>query len=379
VEYVGESHTGRGLKTLQRHFQDHSGKFEDRSEYVRKSPEAFDVAVWVTSTGAREKRHGDEKALSLQAKLIERYKPTENRDDGKAYDLCPHGTTSWRCARNHLSPEKVAPEKVAPIGDADSFDFGANVNPPPKVDVPLERRADARTPDLFTGRTRLEDGGKVARRDWKGDAERLARELAECRRPPVAPAAVIKAAPPVELPEGYGATDDRGQASMFKRNPMTPAAALPILGDLVSIAYKDASGRRRTMKWGARDAPLVAYKGNRLVLVFRPVVTGRGSAQGAAEYKRMHWGQEGDGDRLDGDVLAGKAPRLGVALEITYATRKGSDGAPVNYWHTFGDLGALRRKKAFIPPIVHAEVCGGRELVRLDGGTYTIEEHGIVG
>lgn len=826
VEYIGESHTGRGWKTLQRHFQDYSGTFKDRSEYTRPNADGLEAALWVTSSGPRSgKGEGDQAALDLQAKLIAKYGPTENRDDGQAYPLCVHGVPSWRCARRHALPlgEKKKPAKPprkakprAAVTD-DDFAFGANVaNPPKLVDVPLERRADARTPDLWTGRTKLEEGGKVARRDWKGDAERYARELAECRRGGGVPAHVVsqERPAPVVRPEGYGTTDERGQASMFKRNPggimdldmrdlvgsdirppfstsrgnrakfqnaavsgfyrgaskvrlvvwegapyestdekelsswvvkaltayhvfrygahgeggallpgstastaddavfwlrlvqampaieiplaarpwvgennrsgegglfgevtrydrsggratswvvartvdetvarriailaeltdyavllkqlrkgqrhfaeaikraeewtgdpdtrlrwlklaewlrlgggeiesaaasekamhaatkarakdealerellrdkrrwprfavgdrvtgplsvfngetatiesarrgeyersapeysarsdrgvlyavnedqglesapvtreyvlrlvdrgyahslpvasvigrrrdvadslvvsgelrklaargkfperfvvttagaqaigafdsddrnfredsreisrkirasrpppptasssrpagygkeetkkkaagqlrmFNPGAPLSMLGELVSIVYKDASGRRRTLRYGARGAPIVAYAASsgRLVLIFGATVKGASSARGAAEYRKKHWGARGDGERLEGSILAGKAPKLGTALEITYATRKGGDSSPVNYWHTFGDFGALRAKKAFIPPAVLAAKVGGRELVRLEGGSYTVSTHGIVG
>lgn len=235
IEYVGESHTGRLWKTLQRHFQRGSGAFEDRSEYVRTSPAPFEVAVWVTSKGGREKRKGDQAALDTQAALIERYKPTDNRDDGKAYGPCPHGCTSWRCARAHLVPEQGRGEE-APADD--DFPFGANreeergafddllENPPrgPAAlppNVPIERRAEMRTPSLFTGRTRLEDEGAKMRRDWKGEAERLGRELAACRAAPPPSPVEKKATPPAPrtLPAGYGETDEKGQATMFRRNP----------------------------------------------------------------------------------------------------------------------------------------------------------------
>ncbi len=115
----------------------------------------------------------------------------------------------------------------------DSFAFGAAANPPPLgPNVAAEKLAANRTPDLFTGRTKLEEGGKGARRDWKSDAERAARELAECRRAGATPVREIEAAappppiaPPLVLPDGYGMTDERGQSTMFRRNPVPPAPA----------------------------------------------------------------------------------------------------------------------------------------------------------
>lgn len=638
VAYVGESHTGRGWKTLQRHFQDPTGGFEDRSEFTARDASGWECAVFVTSTGAREKKHGDQAALDLQAQLIERYRPTENRDDGKAYPTCPHGCTSWRCARAHNRPELAAPSstpdddfafganapaeeggafdglinpsrprmqvllgstrsrellrrmkalgwgrlfagevptpsagepwaldngvfsswksgepwtdtafvtglnryerahsvaKMAPplfavlpdrvadpsslafsldwlervgfqwdvpwylvlqngmtadrvraalranpqiaglfLGGDDAFKLEARAwcelahgegrrfhfarvstvarlkeahaigadscdtsqplwsqqawerferaalelgdaspakgkppvagygveekggqlrltNPPPLApNVAPEKRAENRTPDLFTGRTKLEEGGKGARRDWKGEAERAARELAECRRASSRsdePEEVDEPPPPPpkprELPEGYGETNAKGQASMF-RNPRSVAPV--VLGELVSIVYEARRGGPRIVKKFSPGRVLVAYRPSAqpscLVLVFRPKVTGASSAAGRKEYAKTHWGKPGDGERLTGDVLEGDAPKLGTVLEITYATAKGGDSELVDYWHTFGDYGGLSlRKRAFIPPALEGATVGGRQLLRLVGGSYTVTAHGIVG
>lgn len=47
--------------------------------------------------------------------------------------------------------------------------------------VSAEKRAENRTIDIFTGRTKIEEG-KKGRKDWKGEAEKAARELAICRK-----------------------------------------------------------------------------------------------------------------------------------------------------------------------------------------------------
>ena len=475
VEYVGESHTGRGWKTLQRHFQDPGGAFADRSEFTATDASSYECAVWQTSKGEREKKSGDQAALDLQARMIDRYRPRENRDDGKAYEKCPHGTTSRRCAKHHLSPEVA--KKIGPRSSPDDdFAFGANAtakedggafdglinpddgryevrgvlagayrgrqdrramvrhaiyirpsgepatttlcgavdegslcdvpesgapsckrcdmlgrrradlsghwpekNPPPLApNVAPEKRAENRTPDLFTGRTKLEDGGKGPRRDWKGEAERIARDLAECRASSSrSSASSTPPSKPAPKPDGYGTTDEKGQSSMFKRNPKETGKPV-VIGELVKLGYRLPSGARRVLSF-ASGRVLVAYLGHRLVLVFGPRVTGSSSAASRKEYARTHWGRAGAGDRLDGDVLEGKAPRLGTCTEITYATKKGTDPELVDYWHTFGDVGALGRKKAFIAPALEGATVGGRQLLRLVGGTYTVDAHGIVG
>lgn len=107
VVYVGESHAGaersplRFWKTITRHFQDPTGKFAEQREvtFTSRHPDKYEVQVWVTSPG--------DAAMRRQAELIQRLKPTQNVDDGRAYD--------------------------------DSFDFGANVRanpaPSPLADV----------------------------------------------------------------------------------------------------------------------------------------------------------------------------------------------------------------------------------------------------
>jgi len=322
VEYVGESHTGRLWKTLQRHFQEGGGSFEDRSEYVRTSPAEYDAAAWITSKGAREKKRGDQGALDLQAALIERYAPTENRDDGRAYGPCPHGCSSWRCARAHLVPDVVRPGE-APAPD-DDFPFGANeepaepagafddliaANPPARgggmlpPNVPVERRAEMRTPSLFTGRTKLEEEGAKARRDWKGEADRLGRELAACRSA-VGPPAVAAPPPPErpapKRPEGFGELDAKGQAAMFKfKNPADPLgleatidmgqpmAGLPPRGARLhtSELFKDNNGRT----WFEFRDKKVARWAPKLIEAARVQLTMRGIFYPSATSSSAEW------------------------------------------------------------------------------------------
>lgn len=207
---------------------------------------------------------------------------------------------------------------------------------------------------------------------------RAQRDLAACRSAAPPPVEEKEKPKPRPKPEGFGELDAKGQAGMF-RNP----SGLVWLGELVSLVYRDASNRRRVMHWGARWAPIVAYDPRKrsasLVLIFGGKVIGASSACGQKEYERTHWGKAGNAERLEGTVLLGKATKLGAALEITYATAKGADSSLVNYWHVFGDYGALAGKRAFIPPGVSRAMVGGAELVRLDGGTYTVSAHGIVG
>ncbi len=87
VLYVGESSRGRLWRTLLRHFQapDSFRKVRERGVFA-KDASGYEVALWVTSKGARPrgKSEADQAALDAQARWIETLKPSINVDDGKA-------------------------------------------------------------------------------------------------------------------------------------------------------------------------------------------------------------------------------------------------------------------------------------------------------
>ncbi len=246
VVYVGESSTGNLWRTLLRHFQAPQTFKAAREVVFLGAPSKYEIALWITSRGHRplpplpnrkeSKRiqrlraagipfttESDQAALDAQAEWIAMFladghgDTLKNKDDGKA------------------AAEPDDDDAAEPEGEVDtSFEFNPGNPPALGPNVAAEKRAENRTPDLWTGRTKLEDGGKGARRDWKGEAERAARELAECRRgaPQAAAPAPLEVeeipapvVPPAVRPEGYGETDGRGQASMFKRNPVPVAAS----------------------------------------------------------------------------------------------------------------------------------------------------------
>lgn len=341
VVYVGESSTGNIRRTMLRHFQAPSSFAAQREVVILGDPAAYEIAVWITSRGHRPlppvevpgrrkpneskriqdlKRRGvpfttesDQGALDAQAEWLARFRGPDllNQDDGMAGDGAD-------------AAELELENDAADLGEGDdSFAFGANPgeffsararsraagrdrrasslrcvrvptrgkrarlrvvkeNPPavPPPNVAPEKRAENRTPDLWTGRTKLEEGGKGARRDWKGEAERTARELAECRR---APASTPVHAPPLAMPgpapspppprpEGYGQTDERGQASMFKRNPngrIMDLELTDLVGSDMSPPFSVSRGNRakhqnavvRGTFRGASKAPLVRWEG----------------------------------------------------------------------------------------------------------------------
>ena len=320
VLYVGESHTGRGWKTLTRHFQDASGKFAAlRETFTHARPEMFEVAIWVTSRGRRTEEKRDRKAEVLEAALIRKFVR-------EGHDL--YNVDDKRSKLEALRVSGRTRRMGAPADPDADFDFGANVT----------REEERRAFD-----------GVIA-------------------NPPQAGAQAV----PLKANPSKVAKPRRSRAA---------AAALVVLGDLVSIVHKPPTGRRRTLRWGARDAPIVAYAPStgRLVLVFGAELAGKSSAPASKEYRRTHWGAAGAGERLEGQILGGTGKKLGPAIEITYATKKGADPALVNYWHKFGDHGDGSKARPFIPPAVVAATVKGLLLVRLDGGSYRVGEHGIVG
>lgn len=89
VLYVGESNRGRMWKTMLRHFHAPESFRKVRETGVfSRSPEKYDVALWVTSTGVRPRgTKADERAMVAQAAWIASMKPTRNKDDGMAKDF----------------------------------------------------------------------------------------------------------------------------------------------------------------------------------------------------------------------------------------------------------------------------------------------------
>lgn len=101
VKYVGESSRGSLWKTLLRHFQAPESFRKVREGFVSRSPERYEVALHVTSRGARPRESSqrgkdlrkkgkrvrtdaDQAASRAQAAWIASLRPTHNKDDGTA-------------------------------------------------------------------------------------------------------------------------------------------------------------------------------------------------------------------------------------------------------------------------------------------------------
>lgn len=96
----------------------------------------------------------------------------------------------------------------------------------------------------------------------------------------------------------------------------------------------------------------------------------RGAAEHAAvrRYKRVHWGVPGDGKIHRGRAADPRktSTALGTLVSVVYCTQKGGDGELVEYEHKFS------RKS---PPVL----AFNREGLLIIGGSYRVEERGIVG
>jgi hypothetical protein len=151
-----------------------------------------------------------------------------------------------------------------------------------------------------------------------------------------------------------------------------PKGALVTLGALTELEFRARGGTLSVWRWSLRSAPVLAYDTRgRLFIVYGARPSGRASAAARREYERTHWGLPGAGDELAGTLIAGSAPTVGVSTRITYTTRKGDDPALVDYVHRWGE-GASGVWEA---PVI---VCQG-ERVALAGGTYKVNDRGIVG
>ena len=160
---------------------------------------------------------------------------------------------------------------------------------------------------------------------------------------------------------------------------LNPGRKLTLLGKLTRLETV-----KHTYSWSLRDAPLLAYDENgKLFICYRGRVIGPSSDAQQKEYKRTHWGLDGDGNRLAADIAPGPFTLGEISTRIAYTTEKGTDRKLTDYVHEWGDYGG--RKKPFTPPRVARHTCSGhgrcgsRDALALVGGSYVVKTDGIVG
>lgn len=177
--------------------------------------------------------------------------------------------------------------------------------------------------------------------------------------------------------------DDDPWGGLLREREDNPPRTVVELGRLTELAGRDARGRAVVLRWPLKRAPSLAVdERGRLHVVYLGDVIAPASGAERARYRRTHWGQAGRGQVRDGGEAPPPFRRAFVVESITYTTRKGADGALVDYVHRFGE-GARGRWR---PPVVLEHVCqkcgprcASRGALTLSGGTYRVETRGIVG
>lgn len=171
---------------------------------------------------------------------------------------------------------------------------------------------------------------------------------------------------------GSGRVVVRNPSASSHDGPGAPSGELIELGRLT---------RLDDMVWSLRGAPVLAYDGRkRLFIVYVGRVVKPSAASERREYARTHGGASGPGDCRTGALADAPFVVVGPSSVIQYTTRKGGERELVDYVHEWGEGGRGR----FVPPTVVAHRCGkpgcrwegGLALV---GGTYRVEDRGIVG
>ncbi len=164
------------------------------------------------------------------------------------------------------------------------------------------------------------------------------------------------------------------------RGPGLPAGGLVELGLLTLLEQEDG----RVLAWSLRDAPVLGYDTRgKLFIVYEPGRVIRPSnASELRSYDRTHWGAKGRGDCRGGGVVVAPFRSHGPGAVITYTTRKGTDRELVDYRHEWGEGG----RGSFTPPTVVEHVCercgpkcAAKGAIGLAGGSYKVNDRGIVG
>jgi uncharacterized FlaG/YvyC family protein len=157
-----------------------------------------------------------------------------------------------------------------------------------------------------------------------------------------------------------------------RRNPATPWT---MLGKLTRIAWKGGSRR-----YAIDKAPALVYDARgRLSVVYAGEPAFPATDDERAEYERTHWGQAGRGEVQSGVVVTDPVRELGAGTSITYTTAKGSREL-VDWEHKWGD-GARGSWTAprVVEHVCRDKLCHSKGALALRGGSYQVNERGIVG
>jgi hypothetical protein len=186
-----------------------------------------------------------------------------------------------------------------------------------------------------------------------------------------------------QRPAGFGEVDTskaakrkQGQLKLFN-----PPRALTALGLLTALSYLGHGGKLVELRWRVKDAPTLAVdEAKRLRIVYLGKVSRPSTKEEADVYRRLHWGDHGRGRVNGGGVAVPPVRVLGPGVSVTYTTRKGTDRTLVDYVHAWGEGGG----RTWEAPQVVEHRCGSKRCacegaLAFVGGSYTVNERGIVG
>ncbi len=357
VVYVGSAARGTLWKTLIRHFHAAESFKALREGFVVSSPVGWDVALEVTSRGARPRagtkraakgggaKDADQRASAAEQRWIRTLHPTKNKDDAGA------GEDTARELRELRAKQ-----------EEEDRGFGSLLNP--------DNSSAEKTAHQWGFFDALEG------RPSQASKKRAVRRGVFMNLTPSLRASYER---------GFAAGDEAAQ-----RTPQKNPGKEPALVQLGLLTRLDL-GRGRVLRWSLKDAPILAYDpslvapgGACLVIAYRDGKVCRTSTEAECEeYRAKHWGAVPIGHVRCLGRAVGPYKSLGPSVAITYTTKKGLDSKLVDYVHPWGE-GASRR---CIRPIVEEHACGkgcgarcaARGAIRLTGGTYSLENRGIVG
>ncbi len=391
VMYVGESSCGKLWKTMLRHFQAPESFAKVRETGVfRKGAQHYDVAIWPTSKGVRrctrqgagKNEAGDQKALEAQAKWIASLSPEKNKDDGKARDDSGEGFRAHRARQAQ-----------------DEDPWGGMLNPGPRAPRLPSGTVAYDVRDVLAGAYRGKDLGErtllshALYVDANGDETKPSTACGRVKSERLVDVHGMRAGSPITCEECAVRVARAGLprwglvVDPLREKARNPRGTLTNMGALTEIQGRDLRTKRaRVLRWPVSKAPTLAYDdAPRLFVVYGGRVERPTTAKETAEYRRTHWGKSGRGVVTEGGVAVPPFRRIMVAESITYTTQKGTDSEPVDYVHAWGE--GARGK--WLPPIVvehecHPETCRGAKCaakgaIALMGGTYTVDDRGIVG
>ncbi len=361
VVYVGSAARGTLWKTMLRHFHAAKSFKALREGFVVSSPVGWEVALEVTSRGARPRKgtkraakgggakDADQRASAAEQRWIKTLHPTKNKDDAGA------GEDTARELRELRAKQ-----------EEEDRGFGSLLNPPrePREVLAAMRRLQRTRENVEDRKGSFRD---LSSPEWSAKLRAISAQQEK-------------------LNEEFIASETARDAA---KNPGAKGGA-PALVQLGLLTRLDL-GRGRVLRWSLKDAPILAYDpalvapgGACLVIAYRDGKVCRTSSEAECrEYRAKHWGAVPIGHVRCLGRAVGPYKSLGPSVAITYTTKKGLDSKLVDYVHPWGEGSSRRCVRPIVEEHACSKACGSRcaakGSIRLSGGTYSLEDRGIVG